>query len=163
MYEWVRGLLERRHEVCDIAGDITKIVRMEVPNFEGKVDATQFVDWLAVIEEYFNWYDMMDDRRVRFAKMKLVGLIKVWWTGIEGNNRRMGLPPISTRQEMKAKLREKYMPINYYDKLCDQLINLRQNNMPVVEYMQKFDKLKTRSHSRRPSTNIYKIQSSIKT
>ncbi|KAL6313102.1 hypothetical protein AAG906_018817 [Vitis piasezkii] len=145
MYEWARGLLERRHEVCDTAGDITKIVRMEVTNFEGKVDATQFVDWLVVIEEYFNWYDMMDDRRVRFTKMKLVGLAKVWWTGIEGNNSRMGLPPISTRQEMKAKLREKYMPINYYDKLCDQLINLRQNNMPVVEYIQKFDKLKTRS------------------
>ncbi|WJZ84476.1 hypothetical protein VitviT2T_004079 [Vitis vinifera] len=145
MSEWARGLLERRHEVCDTAGDITKIVRMEVPDFEGKVDATQFVDWLAVIEEYFNWYDMMDDRRVRFAKMKLVGLEKVWWTGVEGNIRRMGLPPISTRQEMKAKLREKYMPINYYDKLCDQLINLRQNNMPVVEYMQKFDELKTRS------------------
>ncbi|KAL6313103.1 hypothetical protein AAG906_018818 [Vitis piasezkii] len=109
-------ITQRRHEVCDTAGDITKIVRMEFPDFEGKVDATQFVDWLAVIEEYFNWYDMMDDRRVRFAKMKLVGLAKVWWTAI-----------------------------NYYDKLCDHLFNLRQNNMPVVEYMQKFDELKTRS------------------
>ena len=62
---------------------------------------------------------------MRFVKIKLVGFAKVWWTGVEGNIRRMGLPPISTRQEMKAKLREKYMPINYYDKLCDQLINLR--------------------------------------
>ncbi|RVX11312.1 hypothetical protein CK203_019753 [Vitis vinifera] len=115
------------------AGDITKKVRMEVPDFEGKVDATQFADWLAAIEEYFDWYDMIDDRRVRFAKMKLVGLTKVWWTGVEGDIRRMGLPPISTWQEMKAKLREKYMPTNYYDKLCDQLINLRQNNMSVAE------------------------------
>ena len=46
---------------------------------------------------------------------------------------------------MKAKLREKYMPTNYYDKLCDQLINLRKNNMFVVDYMQKFDELKIRS------------------
>ena len=44
MSEWVRGLLDRRHEPCDMAGDITKKVRMEVPNFEGKVHANQFVD-----------------------------------------------------------------------------------------------------------------------
>ena len=145
MSKWVRGLLDRRHEACDMAGDITKKVRIEVSDFEGKVHATQFVDWLAAIEEYFNWYDMADDRRVRFAKMKLMGLAKIWWTGVEGDIRRMGLPPISTWEEMKAKVREKYMPTNYYDKLCDQVINLRQNNMSIAEYMQKFDELKTRS------------------
>ena len=37
------------------------------------------------------------------------------------------------------------MPIKYCDKLCDQFINLRQNNMSVAEYMQKFDELKTSS------------------
>ena len=61
MSEWVRGLLDRRHEACDMAGGIIKKVRMEVPDFEGKVHATQFVDWLDAIEEYFNWYDMADD------------------------------------------------------------------------------------------------------
>ena len=35
------------HDDCDISRDITKNVRMEVPDFEGKVKATQFVDgWL---------------------------------------------------------------------------------------------------------------------
>ena len=36
------------------------------------------------------------------------------------------------------------MLTNYYDKQCDQLINLMQNNMIVAKYMQKFDELKTR-------------------
>ncbi|KAF8390901.1 hypothetical protein HHK36_023200 [Tetracentron sinense] len=53
--------------------------------------------------------------RVRFAKMKLVALAKVWWTGVI---RRMGQPPINTGQEMMAKLREKYTPANYHDKLA---------------------------------------------
>ena len=48
---------------------------------------------------------MDDDWRVRFARMKLVGLAKIWWTGIEGEIRRMGLPSISTWEEMKAMLR----------------------------------------------------------
>ena len=37
------------------------------------------------------------------------------------------------------------MPTNYYEKLCEQAINLKQNYMSVAEYMQKFDELKTRS------------------
>ncbi|GFS35263.1 hypothetical protein Acr_00g0038700 [Actinidia rufa] len=43
-------------------------------DFEGKVNPTVFADWLASIEEYFDWYDMADDRRVRFTKMNLVAL-----------------------------------------------------------------------------------------
>lgn len=60
---------------------------------------------------------MSDERRVRFVKMKLVSLAKVRWNGFEGDIRRLGQPPIATWQEMKAKLREKYMPPNYHDKL----------------------------------------------
>ena len=37
---------------------------------------------------------MVDDRRVRFAKMKIVGLAQIWWHGLEGDMRRLGLPPI---------------------------------------------------------------------
>ena len=76
--KWAREILERRrYEPYDTAGDITKKVRMEVPDFEGRVDPTVFSDWIASIEEYFDWYDTADDRQVRFAKMKLVGLAKV--------------------------------------------------------------------------------------
>jgi hypothetical protein len=82
---------------------------------------------------------MADDRRVRFAKMKFVGFAKVWWTGVENDIRRFGQPPIGTWQEMKAKLREMYVPANYRDKLCEQLATLKQGNKPVAEYMQKFD------------------------
>ena len=44
---------------------------------------------------------------------------------------------------MKAKFQEKCMPTNYYDKLYEAAIKLKQNGMTVVEYMQKFDELQT--------------------
>ncbi|KAA8545287.1 hypothetical protein F0562_020071 [Nyssa sinensis] len=71
---------------------------MDVPDFEGKLDPTVFSDWLASSEEYVDWYDMTDGRRLRFAKMKIVGLAKVWWTGVEGDIRRLGQPPIEVTQ-----------------------------------------------------------------
>ena len=71
---------------------------------------TVFLDWIASIKEYFGWYDMVDDRQVRFAKMKLVGLAKLWWSSVESDIRRIGQPPIGTWQKMKVKLQEKYIP-----------------------------------------------------
>ena len=37
-----------------------------------------FSDWLVVIEEYFDWYEMIDSERVRFDKMKLTNLVKMY-------------------------------------------------------------------------------------
>lgn len=143
---WSRNFINRNHyDPRDTDEDTTKKVKIDVPDFDGRFDATNFIDWVSAIEEYFDWYDMTNERRVRFAKMKLVNLAKVWWNGVEADFRRMKQAPITTWQEMKAKLREKYMPPNYEDRLCVQLVNLRQGTMTVAEYMQKFDELKTRS------------------
>ena len=68
----------RRQEVQDTARDIPKKINIEVPDFEGKLDhPTIFSDWLDSIEEYFDWYDMLDVQRVRFAKMK-AKIMVVW-------------------------------------------------------------------------------------
>ena len=78
IHEWAIALLEtNRHVPNNTAGDLTKKVRMEVPDFEGKINPTLFTDWIGSSEEYFDWSDMANDRRVRFTKMKLVGLAKV--------------------------------------------------------------------------------------
>ena len=139
--EWTRAILERRrYEPYDTTSDITKI-RLKVPNFDGRVDPTVFSDWISSIK-YFDWYDIMaDDTRVKFAKMKPIGLVKVWWFGSENDIRRLGQQPIGTWQEMKAKLQEKYKPTNCRDKLCEQLANLKQGSILMAEYMQKFDEL----------------------
>ncbi|GKV32350.1 hypothetical protein SLEP1_g40964 [Rubroshorea leprosula] len=42
----------------DTAGDITRKIKIEVPDFEGKVDLIVFSDWINSMEECFNWYDM---------------------------------------------------------------------------------------------------------
>ena len=40
--------------------DITKKVKVEAPEFDGRLDPTYFLDWLANMEDYFDWYDMND-------------------------------------------------------------------------------------------------------
>jgi hypothetical protein len=96
------------------------------------------------LERYFEWYDMSDERRVRFAIMKLIGHAQIWWTGVEYDRRCAGQTPIVRSDDMKQKLKQKYLPCDYEDELFEQLTNLRQGNMSVVEYMNKFEELKIR-------------------
>jgi len=32
-----------------------------------------FPDWIVAMDDYFDWYEMFGIKRVRFAKMKLIG------------------------------------------------------------------------------------------
>ncbi|KAL8092693.1 hypothetical protein AgCh_034809 [Apium graveolens] len=45
----------------DTIGDITKKLKIVVPDFDERFNTTNFVDWISAIEEYFDWYYMSDE------------------------------------------------------------------------------------------------------
>ena len=58
--------------------DITKKVKVSAPEFDGIMDPNVFSDLLVAIEKYFDWYEMIDSERARFAKMKLTNSAKMY-------------------------------------------------------------------------------------
>ncbi|KAK8929046.1 hypothetical protein KSP39_PZI017906 [Platanthera zijinensis] len=129
----------------DRAFDITRRIHLDAPTFDGRLDPKAFSDWLLDMDRYFDWYDMSDDRCVRFAKMKLVGQAKVYWISVERALERDGYYPITRWDDMKERLKDKYLPASYRDQLLDQLQSLRQGTLSVAEYMARFDELVVRS------------------
>jgi hypothetical protein len=63
---------------------------------------------------------LSDDRKVRFAKMKLIDEAKIYWIVVEDCLEIRGKPPITDWIKMKQKLQEKYLPQSYRNKLLDQ-------------------------------------------
>lgn len=61
------------------------------------------------------------------------------------------------RNESEAS-REVYACWLSYDKLCEQLVNLKLGNMLREKYMQKFDELKTWSQVVEDPTNTSSVQ-----
>jgi hypothetical protein len=59
--------------------------------------------------------------------MKLKGQARVWWHSVEEQLQRLRQPPIVEWDEMKLKLQEKYLPIDYEDSVFEELLSLRQN------------------------------------
>ena len=44
--------------------NITRKVKVDVPSFDWKIDATTFSDWIVAIEDFFDRYEMSDIERV---------------------------------------------------------------------------------------------------
>jgi hypothetical protein len=77
--------------------------------------------------------------------MKLKGQARVWWNSVEERLHRLKQQPITDWDEMKLKLQEKFLPIDYEEALFEELILLRQGNMTVDEYANRFHELSVRS------------------
>jgi hypothetical protein len=74
----------RREENAEHRFDeATKRVRVHIPDFHGKLDPYTFQDWLTSLEDYFEWFGLAAERKVRFVKMKLKGQARVWWQSVE--------------------------------------------------------------------------------
>ncbi|RVW26657.1 RNA-directed DNA polymerase-like [Vitis vinifera] len=65
------------------------------------------------MEDYFDWYVMLENRKVRFVKAKLKGVARLWWHNIENQIHRTDQPPIDTWDGMKLKVKEYFLLTDY--------------------------------------------------
>ena len=107
--------------------------------FDGSLDPKMYIDWESDLDQYFEWYEMSEERKFKFAKMKLVRQARLFWGNVERLYHQRGDRPIVTWRAMKIKLREKYLSFSYEQRLLDQWQRLNQGNKTVSEYITKFD------------------------
>lgn len=123
---------------------MTRKIKVDAPDFDGRHDPNAFVDWLDRLEDYFEFYGMTDIHMVRFAKMKLVGSAKKYWQSVQRDIDHLGGPPIVLWAEMKQKLKDKYLPYFHKRQMMDDWLNLKQLNSSVSDYYARFEEMKLR-------------------
>ena len=128
---------QRRAKLFELDDDVTKKVCLEVAEFYGKLNPTTFLDWIMSMEDYFDWYAMPENRKVRFVKAKLKGATRLWWHNIENQVHRTGQPPIDTWDEMK----DHFLPTDYEQLMYTKLFSLKQGTKSVKEYTEEFHEL----------------------
>ena len=141
MRDFVQRLITERDTqgpmVAHRTDDITKKVKIDVADFSGDVSPKVFVDWLNSLEDYFAWYNMNDEQRIAFTKVKLKGPARIWWYGVENNELALG-QPITRWFNMKERLKSNFLPSDYIDTLHQEYLTLQQGNLSVEEYTNKF-------------------------
>ncbi|KAG6745122.1 hypothetical protein POTOM_051766 [Populus tomentosa] len=125
--------------------ELTKRMRVDVPDFLGKLEPNAFEDWLTAIEDYIDWFAVSEDRKVRYVRMKLKGHARAWWGSVEEQLRRTHRPAICNWEEMKERLKEKYLPIDYEQMMFEEMLQLRQGSLSVDQFTDRFHELTVRS------------------
>jgi len=79
-------------------------IKLEAPAFDGQLDPQFSLDWTSNMDHVFDWYNMSNARRIRFAKMKLVRQARQYWANAEKLMTLRRYEPVQSCDEMKLKL-----------------------------------------------------------
>ncbi|XP_031500273.1 uncharacterized protein LOC116264278 [Nymphaea colorata] len=112
--------------------------KIDIPVFDGSIDAEKLDSWLAQMETYFILYEFPGTERVAFARLKLTNHALAWWNGILASQEGHGI----TWEEFKRLLRLEFYPMGYLQDRWTRWYMLRQYNMQSVqEYTAEFRRL----------------------
>ncbi|KAM1791319.1 hypothetical protein ACFX12_035298 [Malus domestica] len=54
-------------------------MKVDIPEFEGRIKPDEFIDWLNTIERVFNYKEVPDHRKVKIVAIKLTKYASAWW------------------------------------------------------------------------------------
>jgi len=102
--------------------------------YEGSLNAKVLMDWISSLDKYFDYEEVDDRKKVKFAVTRLKGHATIWWDELQTSRMRKRKSKIGQWDKMVSKMKAKFMPKDYLLNLFKQLQNLRKKGMSVKEY-----------------------------
>jgi hypothetical protein len=119
--------------------------KMDIPVYEGNLDAEELLDWIRALDTYFDYEDIEEDKKVMHVVMHLKGHATLWWDKLQADRHCKGKQKIKSWDQMIAKMKAKFIPRDYKISLFRRMQNLRQKLMTVKEYTEEFYRLNIRA------------------
>ncbi|XP_074351306.1 uncharacterized protein LOC141690398 [Apium graveolens] len=107
------------------------------PEFEGSTDHTKAWAWLKEIEKAFTLVKFEVDQKTEFSSYFLKGEANYWW---ESNKVLEGTKIVAWDRFTELFL-EKYFPHYMKNQIELKFLELKQGNLSVAEYKEKFTEL----------------------
>jgi len=83
--------------------------KIEAPTFNGCHDLWIFDMWISDMDQFFEWHNLSDNKRVSYAKMMLISEAQLYLGDVKDCLERRSKPLITAWTKMKQKLQEKYL------------------------------------------------------
>eukprot|EP00253_Pinus_taeda_P013296 PITA_13296 len=119
--------------------------KIEIPMYEGSLNTEELMDWIRSIDQYFDYEEVEENKRVKFAVTRLKGHAAIWWDELQTSRTRKGKSKIKQWDKMVSKLKAKFLPKDYHLNIFKQMQNLKQKGMSVKEYTEEFYRLSIRT------------------
>ena len=70
--------------------------KLDIPVYEGSLDAEELLDWIRALDTYFDYEDIEEDKKVRYAVKKLKGHATLWWDELQVDRHSKGKQKIKS-------------------------------------------------------------------
>ena len=108
--------------------------RVDVPMYEGNLNVEELMDWINALNKYFDFEEIEDKKKVRYAATKMKGHASILWDELQIHRERIGRTKIKSWDKMLRNIKSHFMPKHYQLNLIRQLQNLSQKTMSIQEY-----------------------------
>ena len=65
-------------------------IKVDIPDFEGKLQPDEFVEWLQTVERVFEYKEVPEDQKVKIVAIKLKKHASMWWENLKRKHEREG-------------------------------------------------------------------------
>ena len=110
---------ETTDEEVEEESETTKVMKMlakansrpkvEVPLYDGNLSVEVLMDWISSLEKYFDYEEVDDKKKVKFAATRLKGHATLWLDELQLSRERKGKPKIKQWDKMVSKLKGNFM------------------------------------------------------
>jgi len=115
--------------------------KVDIPEFKGQLDPDLFLDWLQTVEWVFDYKDVPDAKKAKLVALKLRKYASIWCTNVVAERARKGKVKIRSWDQMRDKLKDKFLPPRYLQDNYLKLHRLKQGTKSVEEYTREFEQL----------------------
>ena len=57
----------------------TFCMKMDLPNFNDQLQIKGFLNWLAIMERFFDYMEIIEDKKMKLVAYRLMGGAFAWW------------------------------------------------------------------------------------
>ncbi|XP_021999385.1 uncharacterized protein LOC110896229 [Helianthus annuus] len=116
--------------------------RLEVPEFEGKVQADDFLEWLQTVERVFDIREVPEDLKVKLVALKFRKHASIWWEHVQAKRRREGKRKVRTWEKLRSLMKKKFLPVTHKQDTYLDYHNLCQGSLSVEDFIGEFERLR---------------------
>jgi hypothetical protein len=87
--------------------------KLNIPEFQRKFQPKEFLDWVLVVEEVFEFNGVLDEQQVSLVVHTFRGKVAAWWQQLKQNRVQKGKLKINSWEHLLKKIRATFLPHNY--------------------------------------------------
>lgn len=84
--------------------------RYRIPRFYGVFDKREFQEWLANVDDFFEFVDVELTKRAFLVASRFRGYVTYWWERLQNQRVAYGKREFLTWGKMKIKMKEEFLP-----------------------------------------------------